>query len=185
MEHFDEEKVISKAQIDISQFEILYEKYYLNVYWFIYNRVEDNIKAAEITSDVFMKAMENIKKYEYKGLPFLNWLLVISRNEVNLYYRNNKKERKYFVHNDSIDEVKEEIEEEEKQIISFHSLIKILESLPEKEYEIFHLKHFDKKTFREIADITQTNEDNLRVKYHRIKKQLRELILNNRMLCII
>lgn len=180
-EDFNEEELIKKAQKDISQFELLYEKYYLKVFWFIYNRMEDRTKASEITSDVFLKAMENIHKYIYKGLPFINWLLVISRNEVNLYYRKEKKERRYFIQTDRINEVKEEIEEEEKTIIPYNRLIQILEYLPEKDYELFHLKYFDKKTFKEISEITQTKEVSLRVKYHRIKKDLRELILNEKL----
>lgn len=179
-EHADEEEIIRKAQQDISAFEQLYEKYYLKVYWFVYNRIEDSSVASAITSDIFLKAMENIKRYVYKGLPFINWLLVISRNEVNMHYRNEKKERKYFVHTDKINEVKDELEEEENTTISYTRLVKILESLPEKEYELFHLKYFEKKSFQEISEITQIKEVSLRVKYHRIKKELRELILNEK-----
>ena len=177
MKREEEEEIIRKAQLDISYFKQLYEDYYLNVYWFVYSRVEDNIKASEITSDVFLKAMESIKQYVSKGIPFINWLLVISRNEVNIYYRKEKKERKYFVTSDSILELKEEMEEEEKETISYERLLKILETLPENEYDLFHLKHFDKKSFHEISEITQINEVNLRVKYHRIKNHLRDLIM--------
>jgi RNA polymerase sigma-70 factor (ECF subfamily) len=177
-EHFDEEEIIRKAQKNISQFEQLYDKHYLKVFWFVYNRIENHTDASEITSDIFLKAMENIQRYVCKGLPFINWLLVIARNEVNMHYRKEKKERKYFVHTDRINEVKDELEEEEKTIIPYDKLIAIIESLHEKDYELFHLKYFDKKTFQEIAEITQTKEVSLRVRYHRIKKELRELILN-------
>ncbi len=177
-EHFDEADIIRKAQKNITHFEQLYDKYYLKVFWFVYNRIENHTDASEITSDIFMKAMENIQRYVYKGLPFINWLLVIARNEVNMHYRREKKERKYFIHTDRINEVKEEIEEDEKTIIPYDRIISIIESLHEKDYELFHLKYFDKKSFQEIAEITQTKEVSLRVRYHRIKKELRELILN-------
>lgn len=174
----EEELIIQKAQKDISYFEYFYDKYYLNVYWFIYNRIEDEICASEIASDVFLKAMENIHKYKYKGLPFLNWLLVISRNEVNMYYRKSKKMRKYFVQTDRIYDVKAEIEEEEQTVITFDKLMHFLEMLPESEYELFHLKYFDKKSFKEISEITKSKEVSLRVKYHRIKKSIKEIIMN-------
>ena len=174
----DEEEIIRKAKTDISYFKQLYENYYLDVFRFVYCRVEDNAKASEIASDIFLKAMENIKQYTSKGIPFINWLIVISRNEVNMYYRKEKKERKYFINTDSILELKEELEEEENETISYDKIINILETLPEKEYELFHLKHFDKKSFREISEITKINEVNLRVKFHRIKSRLRDLILN-------
>jgi RNA polymerase sigma-70 factor (ECF subfamily) len=177
-----EEEIIHKAQKDISYFEYFYDKYYLNVFWFIYNRVENEVIASEISSDVFLKAMEHLNRYSYKGLPFINWLLVISRNEVNMYYRKEKKERKYFVHTDRIIEVKEEIEVEEKTTIPYEKLIHLLEMLPESEYELFHLKYFDKKSFKEISEITKTKEVSLRVKYHRIKKSIKELILSDEVL---
>ncbi len=178
----DEELIIQNAKKDISKFEYFYDRYYLNVYWYIYNRIENEVNASEITSDVFLKAMENIHQYQYKGLPFLNWLLVISRNEVNMFYRKEKKMRKYFVQTDKIYNVKAEIEEEEKSEITFEKLIHFLELLPESEYELFHLKYFEKKTFREIAEITKSKEVSLRVKYHRIKKSIKDLILNDEVL---
>ena len=37
-----------------------------------------------------MKALLNIKKFEFRGFPYSTWLYRIATNEVNMHYRNAK-----------------------------------------------------------------------------------------------
>lgn len=46
--------------------------------------------AEDLTSDTFMKALANIKNYQYTGQPFIAWLYRIASNVVTDYYRAHK-----------------------------------------------------------------------------------------------
>src|SRR5688572_325785 len=87
-EQLDQEKVlVHEAQKDRAKFALLYKKYFEQIFLFVLKRVESEDTAADITSQVFMKAMVNISKYRDMGLPFSSWLFRIARNEMNDMFR--------------------------------------------------------------------------------------------------
>ena len=88
-----EEKLIKLAQEDHYNFGPLYKNYFERIANFIYHRVDDKDLAFEITSQVFYKALDNIKKFRSQGVPFSAWLFRIATNEVNQYFRKNKRQR--------------------------------------------------------------------------------------------
>lgn len=61
---------VNAAKEDPRRFNVLYEKYFKSIYIFVYRRIGNEEQAADITSLVFLKALMNIKKYEFKGVPF-------------------------------------------------------------------------------------------------------------------
>jgi RNA polymerase sigma-70 factor, ECF subfamily len=66
----DESLLIQKAQKDPQEFKALYEKHYKRIFVFVLHRVGDKSLCADITSQVFLKAMLNIGKYKNVGIPF-------------------------------------------------------------------------------------------------------------------
>src|SRR5207237_3314989 len=47
----------------------------------------DQSLAEDVTSEVFFKALRNIKRYTYSGHPFSSWLYQIALNAVADHYR--------------------------------------------------------------------------------------------------
>lgn len=66
---------------DVAAFGLLYDKHVDAVYRYVYYRVRDDAEAEDLTSDVFMKALRAIPKYEPRQ-AFLAWLYRIARNTV-------------------------------------------------------------------------------------------------------
>src|SRR5712692_312924 len=66
---------------DVAAFGLLYDKHVDAVYRYVYYRVRDDAEAEDLTSDVFMKALRAIPKYEPRQ-AFLAWLYRIARNAV-------------------------------------------------------------------------------------------------------
>ena len=67
---------------------MLYDKHYKAIYLFIFHRIYDKEITADLTSQVFLKALINLKTFKYKNVPFKAWLMRIASNEVGQYYRN-------------------------------------------------------------------------------------------------
>src|SRR4051812_22341421 len=84
---------IEAAKADPDKFGLLYDRYFKNIFVFVFRRTDNEELSADLTQHVFMKAMMNIKKYEFKGVPFSAWLFRIASNEVNMYFRKTNKER--------------------------------------------------------------------------------------------
>jgi RNA polymerase sigma-70 factor (ECF subfamily) len=78
----DEQLLVAAAQDDPAKFEALYELHFERVYAFIVHRVRDRATAEDLTSDVFHKALANLRNFEWRGLPFSAWLFRIAANAV-------------------------------------------------------------------------------------------------------
>src|ERR1700752_3485503 len=60
---------------------LLYDRHVDAIYRYVYYRVRDDAEAEDLTSDVFMKALLAIPRYEPRQ-AFLAWLYRIERNAV-------------------------------------------------------------------------------------------------------
>jgi RNA polymerase sigma-70 factor (ECF subfamily) len=84
----EEVSLIHKAKAgDSEAFAQLYDAYIERVYHYIYYRVTDEMTAEDIASQVFLKAWENLDRYQIGKSPFIAWLYTIARNQVIDHYR--------------------------------------------------------------------------------------------------
>ena len=166
--------LVQRAKKNPALFAPLYEKYFDQIFIFIYKKTRNEELTGDLTSQVFLKAILNINKYEDRGYPFSSWLYMIASNEVNLHYRKIKKineieiQEKDVVH--LLDEFKSmnTIEHQEK-------LIDAMNKLSEKDTEIIDLRYFEKKSFREIGEILQISHGAAKIKLYRSVEKLKTL----------
>lgn len=166
---------VHAAKADPAKFEALYTKYYERILAFVFQRLESKDTAFDITQQVFLKAMQNLHKYEHRGLPFSAWLYRIAINELNMLFRNNKKEQALNVDIASIDDMMEEMEEdapEEKINIVLNALAK----LNAEDLQIIEMRFFEKRAFKEIGDILSITENNAKVRTYRVLDRLKQII---------
>ncbi len=170
-------KEIQAAQKDPKQFRPLYERYFENIFAFIQKRTGDHSLSGDICSQVFLKAMQKIGKYQYKGVPFSAWLYRIAHNEVAQHYRNNSKQRIVSIEEDQINDLIDELDYDFNKDILQDLLVLCLDQLSPDELNLIELRFFDKKPFKEIANILEITESNAKVKTYRITKKMKNIIL--------
>jgi len=84
----DEAKLIQRAKDDDPEaFAQLYERNQPAIYRYIFYRVEDVATAEDLTSEVFVRMVEKIDHFTYRGRPLLSWLYTIARNLIADHYR--------------------------------------------------------------------------------------------------
>ncbi len=87
----EERQLVQSAKSGNSDaFAQLYDAYLDRVYRYVYFHVSDDQTAEDITSQVFLKAWENLNRYQFGSSPFLAWLYTIARNQVIDHYRTRK-----------------------------------------------------------------------------------------------
>lgn len=88
----DEPQLIRQAIAgNADAFARLYDAYIEAVYRFVYFRVSDEQTAEDLTAQVFLKAWDNLNRYENRqGIAFGAWLFQIARNTVIDHYRTQK-----------------------------------------------------------------------------------------------
>ncbi len=168
---------VQLAKQNPAMFRPLYERYFESIFRFILSRCGDQIAANDICSQVFLKAMQKLHKYEFKGVPFSAWLYRIASNEVAQHFRNTKKLRVVNVDDTHITDFVEEIDFD-----AFgeyrEAMIDVLNDLKPTDLELIELRFFEKRPFKEIADITGLTESNAKVKTYRILERLKKKIVN-------
>ena len=74
--------LIARARAgEAAAFGALYDRYVEAVYRYVFYRVRETAEAEDVTSEVFMKALRAMPRYETRQ-PFLAWLYRIARNAV-------------------------------------------------------------------------------------------------------
>jgi RNA polymerase sigma-70 factor (ECF subfamily) len=76
----DERLLIEAAQQDPARFADLYECHFERVYAYIVRRVGDRTETEDLTSEVFHHALANLRRFEWRGIPFVAWLFRIAAN---------------------------------------------------------------------------------------------------------
>jgi RNA polymerase sigma-70 factor, ECF subfamily len=79
-EEGDERLLIEAAQQDPRRFGELYEPNFDRVSAFVARRAGGRGEAEDLTAEVFHHALANLGRFEWRGIPFLAWLLQIARN---------------------------------------------------------------------------------------------------------
>ena len=78
-----DEALVARAKRDRDAFGCLYDRYVEQVYQFIYRRVKDHTIAEDITARVFFRALEQLPRFEWRGIPFGGWLMRIAANLIH------------------------------------------------------------------------------------------------------
>lgn len=169
-----EYEVVRASVKDPAKFRELYDRYFEMIFRFVFRRVDDEDITADITSQVFFNALKNIKKYEFKGVPFSAWLYRIATNEINRYYRNNNKKQVFSLEEDIFKELVDENVDDHN--IDHSGLILNMKNLSEGEAEVLELRFFEEKTFAEISYILEISEAGAKMRTYRALEKLKRLL---------
>jgi RNA polymerase sigma-70 factor, ECF subfamily len=171
----NEQAIVEAAKKNPERFGPLYDKYYERIFRFIYQRLDDKEKAFDAAQQTFMKAISNLHKYEFRGVPFASWLYRIASSEVNNLFRQEKAQRTVNIDSVSVYQIIEEIQET--KIDEYHDkIVAIISELPEDELQLIEMRFFEKRAFKEIAEILEITESNAKVKTYRILEKLKKII---------
>lgn len=141
----DERLLVEAAQKDPARFAELYEIHFERVYLFVVRRVGDRDAAEDLTSDVFHKALVNIKQFEWRGVPFGAWLLRIAANAVT---DRGKRTRRELSFADPLEMASKCAMEEVEEGVR---LFRLVNDLPDDQKQVVVMRFAEQKSIREIA----------------------------------
>lgn len=171
----EEQSKIEAAKKDPKHFRYFYERHYKEIFLFIYRRTDDEDLSADIAQQVFLKALQGIDRYEYRGIPFSAWLYRIAGNEVMQYFRDQQKFRIVSIDNEGVNEILEE-DYGHLEMARREALFTAIKKLNAADLEMIEMRFFEKRSFKEIGDIKGITESNAKVKVHRILERVRNSI---------
>lgn len=167
--------LIERARTDPEAFGILYERYVDRIYSYVYYRTGNHADAEDLTAKTFYRAMQHIRHYQERGLPFSAWLYRIAHNLVANWHRDRGKRQMV-----SLDElysltVGEGPERAAENRERTETLFRVIRSLPPERQELLILKFVEHLSNAEIGKIMGRSEGAIKSLYHRTLLSLREL----------
>ena len=168
-----EQEIIERSKKDVNAFGELYEKYFDRIYNYIYRQTDDEDLAGDLCSQSFINALNNLPKYEFRGVPFSAWIYKIAGNEVNKHYRKNKGKKIFSIEELKVKELVEAADEgwDEDMI---NKLIDYMKNLPTDMLQVLELRFFEDKDFKEIAFILDITESGAKMRTYRALDKLRK-----------
>lgn len=163
---------IQLAKSDPNNFAPLYEKYHEQIFRYIYQRMDDKEMAFDATSQVFLKALKNIHKFEYRGVPFGSWLYRIAKSELNQAFRDRKAKRAINIDDTHVATFIEVFKEEETEH-NKKRLFKAISQLKETDIQLIEMRYFEERPYKEMGEILDITENNAKVKTFRALEKLK------------
>lgn len=157
-----------------NSFNILMDRYKINLIYFISRYVKQKETAEDIFQDVTIYVLENKEKYKFE-YSFKTYLYMIAKSRaINYIKRENK-----FVHYDNYENLYEDYEDIEEKIFSNERQEKIRSVInkmkPDYQTAIY-LTQIENMSYKDVAKIMDKSVSQVKALVHNSKKRLKELL---------
>ena len=162
----EERSQVEAAQRDPSCFAELYEQNFHRVYAFVARRVDTREEAQDLTAEVFHRALEGIDRFEWRGTPFVAWLLGIAANVVSAHWQRNPRRQET-----QADDL--ELPGNDGNLERRAMIFQLVESLPEDQRTVIVRRFVEQRSIREIAQEFSRSEGAIKQLQLRALRNLR------------
>lgn len=172
----DDSALIEAARANPAAFGGLYQRYVARIYRYLRTRVRHEEDAADLTQQVFLKALDALPSYQERGLPFAAWLFRIARHNVTDNYRQQRNDISWDLLQDAMIVPGRE-QDPEKMILHQESLARLrglLEEVDIKKRELLALRFAGGLSTAEIALVVNKSQASVKKQLTRTLKTLKE-----------
>jgi RNA polymerase sigma-70 factor, ECF subfamily len=168
LEAEDERQLIAAAQLDPGRFGELYESNFERVYAFVVRRVCNRAEAEDVTSEVFHRALANLRRFEWRGVPFAAWLYRMAANAI-------ADRRQLAGRETELPEAANDIEDPValRQVEERATLFRLVNDLPADQHRVVIMRFVEQKSIREIAGELRRSEGAIKQLQFRALENLR------------
>lgn len=161
-----DQQLIEAAQRDPRRFAELYELYFHRVYAFIARRVRNREEAEDLTSEVFHQALANLPRFEWRGVPFLAWLLRMAANAIV--------DRWHITSKEDADPRRDAEDKAALAELEQHAMLfQLVEALPPDQRRVILDRFVEQRSTREIAAALGRSEGAVKQLQFRASENLR------------
>ncbi len=156
----------------------LMNRYQERLYWVIKNIVESHDDTDDVLQNTFIKAYKNIEKFESRSSLF-TWLYRIATNEALTFKKSKQKKATVSIIENSTSSGDKAIENENSEDDVLQKLEYALDTLPERQRQVFKMRYYDELNYEEIANILGLSEGALKASYHHAVKKIEQYIVES------
>jgi RNA polymerase sigma-70 factor (ECF subfamily) len=171
----EEVRLVRRARRgDPAAFAEIYDRHHPAIYRYIFFRVGSEAVAEDLAGEVFVRLVEKIDQFTYRGRPLLAWLYTIARNLVADHHRRNGRATIVPLDEglvaDSVDP-----EDAASLTLSQRRLAAALQELTEEQRQVVVLKFFEELDNQTVAMIVDKSVGAVKSLQHRGLAALRRV----------
>lgn len=164
---------LSPAQEALTPFEMIYERYYIPVYRYVYAHLHHEQDAADLTQQVFFQAWQHRETYRPERGAVATWLLSIAHHRLVDFYRQSHPALSW----EAIPDMAATDHNPEATVLTEESMAlirRLLEALPQAEQDLLALRFAARLTSTEIAALIGKSEAATKKQLTRLLRRLQE-----------
>ena len=176
------EMLVNKARTgDKDALTELYGVFREKIYRYVFFKCGNHADAEDITNEVFLRMIQSIANFQWKGIGFSSWLFKIASNLVIDYYRNKSRRNIESIEDrDYIGETNwEQISEFLDNRDLFHAIYKDTDDLTDLQKEVVNLRFIGDLSLKETAEAMSKNVNSVKAIQHAAIKKLKEKVQEN------
>ena len=185
VEYSDDELMQEIKADNMFAFDVLYKKYCIRVYKFGYSILKSREESENLTQDVFLSLWENRLKIE-KNSSIKSYVFTITYNSAISIIRKKARESQFMEYLKSLQEINVEpvnIELEYTELTN--KLDEILQTLPQRQKEIYLLHRVKGLKYSEIAESLNISVNTIENHMSRALKTIRKKLGNYSLMAIL
>lgn len=169
----DELQIIKACQNgELTNFTQLYDSYHQTIYRFIYYRIHHRETAEDLTSTVFIKALENIGQFKPNKGTFSAWIYRIARNAIIDHVRATRGTDDITLAFDLSDNTNIPRDFDNRE--QLQKVWRYLKDLDAKQRDIVIMRIWDGLSHREIAETLSMTEASVKMAFSRTMSKLNQ-----------
>ena len=165
----DERHLIDAAKADPRRFADLYELNFEKIHAYVTLRVKDRAEAQDVTADVFGHALEKLKDFEWRGVPFAAWLYRIAANAIVERGRRSAREQTGRLPDAAVEPDPDEMDRRARVFAR-------IDDLPSDQRKILTMRFVEERSIRDIAKEIGRSEGAVKQLQFRALQNLRNLL---------
>ncbi|MBC8468941.1 MAG: RNA polymerase sigma factor [Planctomycetes bacterium] len=170
----DDSQLVARACHDSTAFVQLYHSHYDAVFRYCVHRLFDRQMAEDVTSEVFLKVIENIDGFKGNEKQFRCWLYRIATNTVNNYLR--KTARRKRILKVACEQTNSRFADCEEPADKLALLREAVFTLKPRYQTIITLRFFENMKLTEIAEVLGSSPGTVRSQLTRALVKLRKVL---------
>jgi RNA polymerase sigma-70 factor, ECF subfamily len=150
----EERRLILAAQRDTAAFAVLYERYVDQIHAYILTLTKNRELADDVTAATFAKALEELPRFEWRGVPYSAWLYRVAGNVL-------ARERRRPAWTELVTDLPDtapDLAERAARTDSERELLEAVASLPDDQRQVVLLRFGGDLRNREIAALMDRSE---------------------------
>jgi RNA polymerase sigma-70 factor (ECF subfamily) len=164
---------------DEAAFAEIYNRHYDDIYTYIFYRLNDGEAAQDLAGEVFVRLVERIDSFTYRGRPILAWLYTIARNLL-IDHQRQQGRAVLLPLNEHLVSSNSGPPEAVERGLTRDCLIRCLQHLTEDQQRVILHKMLEGRSNAEVADLMNKTQGAIKSLQHRALASLRRAMRKER-----